>query len=234
MRDIGRNIRDLRIGAGMTQEELAEKLFVTRQTVSNYENGKSRPDIDMLLKIADLFDADINVVIYGMTPHRRDKYRRILFLTGTVIVFGILLWWLYGVTMEYRSQTYYSFWFILVADIGVPTLGMFTGWWLMEILSLFVAYKQEKRRYIHWVRVILLAVLVILFAVHLFDVAYYAISDISWSNHGAGEWSFGIPYIPVLSDISRFVRLFTYRYPAVYVILGILLHLFGLPWKKQR
>lgn len=45
MRDIGKNIRTLREKKGMTQEELAQALFVTRQTVSNYETGRSRPDI---------------------------------------------------------------------------------------------------------------------------------------------------------------------------------------------
>ena len=42
MRDIGKNIRKLRTDIGMTQEELAEALFVTRQTVSNYETGISQ------------------------------------------------------------------------------------------------------------------------------------------------------------------------------------------------
>ena len=42
MRDIGKNIRDLRQQKHLTQEELAEQLFVTRQTVSNYENGRTR------------------------------------------------------------------------------------------------------------------------------------------------------------------------------------------------
>ena len=41
MRDIGKNIRTLREKKGMTQEELAQALFVTRQTVSNYETGVS-------------------------------------------------------------------------------------------------------------------------------------------------------------------------------------------------
>ena len=48
MRDIGKNIRQLRIRRNMTQDDLARALFVTRQTVSNYETGKSRPDIEML------------------------------------------------------------------------------------------------------------------------------------------------------------------------------------------
>ena len=42
MRDIGKNIRDLRKRQNMTQDELAARLFVTRQTVSNYENGVSQ------------------------------------------------------------------------------------------------------------------------------------------------------------------------------------------------
>ena len=54
MRDIGKNIRQLRTAKNLTQDELAEKLFVTRQTVSNYETGKSRPDVEMLVKISDI------------------------------------------------------------------------------------------------------------------------------------------------------------------------------------
>ena len=42
MANVGKNIRILRTKNGMTQDELAEKLFVSRQTVSNYENGVSQ------------------------------------------------------------------------------------------------------------------------------------------------------------------------------------------------
>ena len=66
MANVGKNIRILRTKKGMTQDELAEKLFVSRQTVSNYENGKSNPDIDMLMKIAEVLDADANALIYGI------------------------------------------------------------------------------------------------------------------------------------------------------------------------
>ena len=45
MRDIGKNIRAARVRRGLTQEELAERLHVSRQTVSNYETGRSRPDV---------------------------------------------------------------------------------------------------------------------------------------------------------------------------------------------
>ena len=65
MRDISKNIRALRTARGLTQEELAAALHVTRQTVSNYENGRSRPDIDMVLRIAQALEADANDVLYG-------------------------------------------------------------------------------------------------------------------------------------------------------------------------
>ena len=79
MRDIGKNIKELRIRAKLTQEELAEKLFVTRQTVSNYENGKSRPDVDMIVRIGEVLNADANTVIYGI-PEEMDKRDNIFHL----------------------------------------------------------------------------------------------------------------------------------------------------------
>ena len=42
------NLRARRAALGLTQEELAEKLHVTRQAVSNWENGKHQPDLEML------------------------------------------------------------------------------------------------------------------------------------------------------------------------------------------
>ena len=65
MRDIAKNIRSLRTSQNMTQDDLAEKLFVTRQTVSNYETGKSRPDVEMLARIAEVLKTDVNTLIYG-------------------------------------------------------------------------------------------------------------------------------------------------------------------------
>lgn len=42
MAKIGRNIREQRMKKGLSQEELAERLYVTRQTISNYETGVSQ------------------------------------------------------------------------------------------------------------------------------------------------------------------------------------------------
>lgn len=49
----------------LSQEELAEKIYVTRQTISNWENGKSYPDIHSLLLLSSLFTISLDQLIKG-------------------------------------------------------------------------------------------------------------------------------------------------------------------------
>ena len=56
---IEKNIKRLRKQAGMSQEELAIRLAVVRQTVSKWENGLSVPDAEMVIKIAELFHVPV-------------------------------------------------------------------------------------------------------------------------------------------------------------------------------
>lgn len=65
MSNIGNNIRNQRLEKGMTQEELASKIFTTRQTVSNYETGKSKPDYITLGRIAEVLEVSADSLIYG-------------------------------------------------------------------------------------------------------------------------------------------------------------------------
>ena len=57
------NIKTLRQSKGLSQEELAISLSVVRQTVSKWENGLSVPDSEMLLKIADVLDTKVSVLL---------------------------------------------------------------------------------------------------------------------------------------------------------------------------
>ena len=52
---VGARIAECRKGMGLSQEELAEKLFVTRQAISKWENGTSVPSIETLCEISKLF-----------------------------------------------------------------------------------------------------------------------------------------------------------------------------------
>ena len=57
------NIKRIRKSKGLSQEELAIKLNVVRQTVSKWENGLSVPDSDMLITLADELDTSVNVLL---------------------------------------------------------------------------------------------------------------------------------------------------------------------------
>lgn len=52
--DIGTKIKEARIAAQLTQEQVAESLGVSRQTMSNWENNKTYPDIVNVIKMSDL------------------------------------------------------------------------------------------------------------------------------------------------------------------------------------
>ena len=58
-------IKKYRIELHLSQEELAEKVYVTRQTISNWENEKSYPDIHSLLLLSSLFNVSLDQLIKG-------------------------------------------------------------------------------------------------------------------------------------------------------------------------
>jgi len=65
MNNIAVNLKQLRTDKGWTQQDMADRLFVTRQAVSNWENGKTEPDADTLIKIADVLDVDVSNIFYS-------------------------------------------------------------------------------------------------------------------------------------------------------------------------
>ena len=68
MNKVNHMIKRLRQDKNMNQEQLAEQLHVTRQAVSNWETGKTQPDIEMLTKIAEYFEVSVEYLIYGKEP----------------------------------------------------------------------------------------------------------------------------------------------------------------------
>lgn len=65
MNKVNTMIKLLRTEKGINQEQLAEQLHVTRQAVSNWETGKTQPDIEMLTKMAEYFGVSVEQLIYG-------------------------------------------------------------------------------------------------------------------------------------------------------------------------
>lgn len=65
MAKVSKNIKKLRTEKNLTQEALAEKINVTRQTISSWENDRTQPDIDMLELLSTALDTGIEELIYG-------------------------------------------------------------------------------------------------------------------------------------------------------------------------
>ncbi len=61
----GENLRKIRSDAGLTQDELAEQVHVTRQSISNWETGKAEPDLCMLEQLSKALKTDLSVLISG-------------------------------------------------------------------------------------------------------------------------------------------------------------------------
>ena len=66
--DIGVKIKNARIKANLTQEQAAETLGVSRQTISNWENEKTYPDIVSVVKMSDLYDISLDRLLKEKKP----------------------------------------------------------------------------------------------------------------------------------------------------------------------
>lgn len=125
---LAENIRNRRKEKGMSQEELAIRLHVVRQTVSKWEKGLSVPDADLLKKLAEVLETDVSVLL-GETivgnPDRneiaeqlsrmndllaaRARRTRIMFKTLGYVALAVLLfhfvWLLFGLTVDKKETT---------------------------------------------------------------------------------------------------------------------------------
>ena len=63
--EVGAQIKKYRSNMGISQEELAEKVYVSRQTVSNWETGKNYPDIHSVLLLSSVFNVSLDQLIKG-------------------------------------------------------------------------------------------------------------------------------------------------------------------------
>ncbi len=90
MSKISRNIKKLRSTSGMTQEELAAKIHVTRQTVSSWETDRTQPDLQMLQSIAEVFGIEPEEIIYGKRRNTAEEKEKLLFTNALVTVLSVL------------------------------------------------------------------------------------------------------------------------------------------------
>ena len=65
---IGKRISKLRKDKKLTQQELADRLFVTDKTISSWESGRTEPNLEIIAKMAEVLDCDVGYLVYGNNP----------------------------------------------------------------------------------------------------------------------------------------------------------------------
>ena len=98
--EIEKKLKDARANTGLTQEQVAEKIMVSRQTISNWETGKSLPDIISIMNLSDLYQISIDELLKGDKRMKeklekdekvaRENKRIILITALLFIVVGII------------------------------------------------------------------------------------------------------------------------------------------------
>ena len=128
--EIGKTIKQHRAELGWSQEVLAEKAYVSRQTVSNWETEKSYPDVHSLLILSDLFGVSLDELIKGdvavMKEQVKSKDVRTFKKLQLIGGLGILLLIVTGVPLlEYGGAIGGVVW-------GALAVGVFLAWHRFE------------------------------------------------------------------------------------------------------
>ena len=73
--EIGKQIRKHRAELGLSQEELAERIYVTRQSISNWENERSYPDIRSLVLLSTVFGVSLDILVKGDVEQMKEHIK---------------------------------------------------------------------------------------------------------------------------------------------------------------
>lgn len=74
--EIGKQIKKYRNEMELSQYELAEKIFVSRQTILNWENNKNYPDVKSLLLLSSLFNVSLDILIKGDLEQMKEQIKK--------------------------------------------------------------------------------------------------------------------------------------------------------------
>lgn len=237
MANIAKNIRLLRTAQDLTQDQLAEKVHVTRQTVSNYENGKSQPDIDTIIRLAEALQADPNTLIYGIPapPERKRAYVKTAIAVAAAILALVALLQEPQLKEMFRG-TFNPYLPVAYAAFCKPFTYLMLGGALMQVLSMCFGLQPQVQR---TVKIALLTVTGLWAAAALFVAVYclwinnmYLLTKAAGGNFSSDDyWS--IFAVPVLGKAAQWVGAYPGILAPVFLLPGAALWLFRLKKPKE-
>lgn len=131
--ELGKQIRKYRKELEFSQEDLAEKVFVSRQTISNWENDKSYPDVKSLVLISSIFNVSLDVLIKGDLKEMKEKIKEedIQKFKNESSIFTVLMIIMFITPIP------------LLKFLGI--MGIIT-WGIIVIITMWYAVKIEKKK----------------------------------------------------------------------------------------
>lgn len=156
MRDIGVNIRRARTRRHLTQDDLAQTVHTTRQTISNYETGRSRPDVETLQRLADALGVELTELLDGepSADARRAALRGLCIMGAVTLVLAGLWAYLHAVCLrQYQRGDMAPLAAMLITE---PLLLCTLAWTLLQALHMVT--RLRPRRCAPWVRPLVRAV----------------------------------------------------------------------------
>ena len=131
--ELGKQIKKYRSELSLSQDALAEKVYVSRQTISNWENDKSYPDVNSLVLLSEVFNTSIDNLIKGDVEVMKEQVR-----SEDKKEF------------EKLSQVYTILFFaMLITPIPLAKFLNFVGiaiWVVLAVITIYVAFNVEKMK----------------------------------------------------------------------------------------
>ena len=127
------NLQFIRAQAGVTQEQLAEQLDVSRQSVSKWESGASFPEMDTLLRICDLYDVNMDTLLRGSVEESRvsdtvrydafmNRFSLRMALSISAIIAGVALMMVLSAAPSDLSDMLAGALFMLIVTVSVVVM----------------------------------------------------------------------------------------------------------------
>ncbi len=214
MKEIGEQLRSLREAKGMTQQDLADILYVTRQTVSRWECGSRYPDVITAKKIATVLEVTMDE-LFGNIEIKKDIEKepvlnkssdnliQIVLYTITMLIFGLMSFWgLYDILTISNSLANTPAGQISVQNIFVLITYFVKG--IISALGLILSIKKKLSPKI---------IGIVMSIPYIFDVLHFLVTfiDMNIKNNGymgISAWiiDFIVPLVFLICILLFFVR----------------------------
>ncbi len=248
MHIIAKNIKRLRQARNWTQQEMADMLYVTRQTVSNWENGKALPDVETLLQIAEKLDIDVNELVYGKRKPDEKLQKDIL---NTVKYFVTLYMVYYAVRFiqnKYLASMFGYSGVVLLYYVIRPVGYFLAGIFIIQLLKLTgVIRKSNGIKYRGLYKYIMLIIFVLCFACCLETIRYDILSVMfrmkigpfkGATSYSSMDWALTLPgWVEAIKIFISSIALSGSKFykPPYYLIFAVsgIVYEMAKPYKRK-